>query len=327
MKEPEFKEGWEPGNFKSKCPNLFAREVLGMTDTYEDVLAGRAKRATALTNQQIKLINSPAYNRRTCVRSGHSMGKSVAITVLAVWWLTKNVDNMVLVSSAKTDQVGKVIFPRIKSNYHIGFGKPTRIGTLFIYPDEANHPNWCAIGISGRNTESFASYHPHGDGKVLLIVDEASAMGTDLEEAAEGLISSDNASMIWMGNPLNTRLKDPFRRAFKNKEFNKIHWKTRSHPNIRFDRPIYPGAISTKWIAEMIEAHGADSDIVRARCYGEFPIKLKSDERNKMFDPQQLAEASGLTIEDLLDSAGAHLGEDQREELFEFKGQGHVIQE
>ena len=319
---------WQPGDSRIEDLELFAREQLDMSTTPEMVLSNSKKnrqyrRATALTRQQVDTILSVRGNRRTVVRGAHSLGKSVAIGVLGCWWLTRKRDNMVLMASAKEDQVSKVLFPNMLGHYVRAFGRRGKVGALQVYPDPLAHPKWCAIGISGQNTEAFASYHPHGDGEVLLIIDEGSAMTQALGQAAEGLISSEAARIVVLGNPLNTKPRDPFRALFSDKQYNKIHWITSEHPNIEHQKPIYPGCISQTWIDEMIDRYGIEDDEVQARCFGEFPPIQSLHEKNKIYDANAVAEISGLSLEELY---AEEMREEEKEEenLFQFVGQGHT---
>ena len=120
---------WLPGDPRIEDLELFTREQLDMNVTAKMVVSNKPKfrqyrRATALTRQQVDTILSVRSHRRTVVRGAHSLGKSVAIGVLGCWWLTRKRDNMVLMASAKEDQVAKVLFPNMLGHYVRAFGVP-----------------------------------------------------------------------------------------------------------------------------------------------------------------------------------------------------------
>src|SRR6266404_3023355 len=113
------------------------------------------------------------------------------------------------------------------------------------------------------NASGFAGMHNKGK-RLLLIMDEASAIHDLIWETAEGALTDDETQILWLafGNP--TRNSGRFKECFaggKHAEF----WDTRQIDSRTV--PITNKARFDKWI----KAYGADSDFVRVRVLGQFP--------------------------------------------------------
>ena len=116
---------------------------------------------------------------------------------------------------------------------------------------------------SERNTEAFAGLHNKGK-RLLLVMDEASAIPDVIHEVAEGALTDSDTEIIWLmfGNP--TRNSGRFREAFEGGRFHD-YWHT-----IQVDSRTVP--ITNKvQIDKWIKAYGEDSDFVRIRVRGIFP--------------------------------------------------------
>jgi len=114
---------------------------------------------------------------------------------------------------------------------------------------------------SDHNTEAFAGLHNQGK-RLILIFDEASAIGDKVWEVAEGALTDKDTEIIWLafGNP--TQNTGRFRECFG--RF-KHRWKT-----FQIDSRTVEGT-NKEQIQKWIDDYGEDSDFVRVRVRGEFP--------------------------------------------------------
>lgn len=305
----------------SNGPQWAAAEMLGLTDTPEDVAAGRAQFANSLTCQQVEIVELLLEWRRVAVRGAHSLGKSMLLSFLIWWWLVRQQNNMVLVLSAKADQSAQTLFPEALTHWERCYGpRPAKASTRTLYVDRAKYPYWRATILSGSRGESISSYHPRAPGSVLLLVDEASAIVEELAASMEGLMSSDHSYCLACGNALNTSLDAPFRRFFRDPRWYPYHWKTREHPNFlahdRQQRLPYPTAISPSWYYQFRDAVGADDPEFLARCEGEFPEVDPDESRRRIFDAAAVARASGMTVDQVKGLQRVSEADDKPESMF-----------
>ena len=131
--------------------------------------------------------------------------------------------------------------------------------------------DWYAKGVSYREgtdpAEGIAGYHSEN---ILFIVDEASGVVPKVFEAIEGSLNTDNARLLMIGNPL--RNSGDFADAFKSPIFKKIKISAYDTPNLQDEGNVISGLVTKQGVQDMVRKYGEESDVVRMRVYGDFPI-------------------------------------------------------
>src|SRR6266851_5681248 len=134
-------------------PALFARIVLG---------------ADLWKRQEI--LAAVSRHSRVAVKACHASGKSYAIAIAVLWWLTAHRDGIVVTTAPTWLQVEKVIWGEIKSAVRrsvlcgkVKFPVPTQT-ELRLGPQNY------AIGLSTDDSSRFQGFH---SGHVLIVLDEA----------------------------------------------------------------------------------------------------------------------------------------------------------
>ena len=199
------------------------------------------------------------------VASGHGIGKSSEMGMLAEWAMSC-FDDAKIVATANTDtqlrtktvpEVGKWF--RTAINAHWFDPQATSIKSQ----DPGHRDTWRMdfIPWSEHNTEAFAGLHNKGK-IVILLFDEASKIADPVWEVAEGALTDEDTILIWIvfGNP--TRNTGRFRECFRRFRH---RWVTR-----QIDSREVPGT-NKKKIAQWLEDHGEDSDFFKVRVRGQFP--------------------------------------------------------
>ena len=130
-------------------------------------------------------------------------------------------------------------------------------------PNKATSSNWRMdfVAWSEHNTEAFAGLHNKGR-IILLMMDEASNIADKIWEVAEGALTDEGTIIIWVafGNP--TRNVGRFREAFRKY---RNYWLTR-----QIDSRQVEGTNKT-YLDSIIEQYGENSDIAKVRVRGMFP--------------------------------------------------------
>lgn len=200
--------------------------------------------------------------------SGHGIGKSANVGMLVMWAMsfpgcrgivTANTDTQL---RTKTwPEVAK--WHRLAINSHWFNLEATKIESV----DQEFAQNWRIdiIPWSEHNTEAFAGLHNERR-RIIVIFDEASAIADKIWEVTEGALTDDNTEIIWaaFGNP--TRQTGRFRDCFGRL---KHRWQ---HGHI--DSREVEGTNKAQ-IDKLVEDYGEDSDIVRVRVRGEFPLQAE----------------------------------------------------
>lgn len=233
-------------------------------------------------SKQEEIILSVRDNRYTTVRACHDVGKTYIAARTALWFLYSHPQSIVVTTAPTMRQVENLLWRELraahdKSKRPLG-GEPLKT-RLDIAAD------WYAIGASSGDPDKLQGFHA-ASGHILIIIDEAAGVKEDAFEAIEGMMTSENARMLMIGNP--TSDAGSFRESHHSWTYaNKIHISVFDSPNfinngirtiddlreVELDKVeiINPYLVSPRWAKEKIDAWGIDSPMFQARVLGNFP--------------------------------------------------------
>lgn len=204
---------------------------------------------------------------RLATTSGHGIGKSALVSWLILWAMSTFEDTIGVVTANTETQLKTKTWAQLAKWFRLFIGKELfEMTATKLYSVDPEHENTWRIDLvpwSERNTEAFAGLHNKGK-RILLLMDEASAIPDMIWEVAEGALTDSDTEIIWavFGNP--TRNKGRFRECFFGGKF-AHRWKSRAVDS----REV---SLTDKiQIAEWIKDYGEDSDFVRVRVRGIFP--------------------------------------------------------
>lgn len=238
---------------KSDGPNEWQCWVLRLIE--EGLLAG------------MSVQEALAMATRIAVASGHGIGKSTLVAWIVKWATDTAPDTRGVVTANTETQLKTKTWAELGKwhNMSITVDMFTVTATAYFSKDPSRERTWRidAIPWSEKNPEAFAGLHNKGR-RLLLIMDEASAILDIIWETAEGAMTDMDTEIIWLafGNP--TRNTGRFRECFEGGRFAK-YW---NHRNV--DSRTVPQTNKTQ-IAQWAEAYGEDSDFFKIRVKGEFP--------------------------------------------------------
>lgn len=194
-------------------------------------------------------------------RSGHGVGKSAALAWMATHHILTRFPQKTVITSASAPQLWDSLAAECKSTIK---GLPEDLANLLevqsegIYLRAAPDDSFISFRVSKPETpETMAGVHSDN---VLLIADEASGIPEVVFEAASGSMSGHNAITVLAGNPVRTS-------GFF---FNAFH-KDRSNWWIQHVSCVGHPNVTPKFIEQMKERYGEDSNAYRVRVLGEFP--------------------------------------------------------
>jgi len=120
-----------------------------------------------------------------------------------------------------------------------------------------------AIGLSTDDRQRFQGFHsPH----LLVVVDEAGGVSSDIWEAIEGLHPD---KVLAIGNPLDPM--GDFYNCFQSSLWNKITISCEDCVKWQKENHAIPGLVTNDWIQERRTEWGEKSALYQARVLGEFP--------------------------------------------------------
>lgn len=199
------------------------------------------------------------------ISSGNGSGKSALVAWLMIWAMVTEVDCRGVVTANTESQLRTKTFSELskwfnRCKYRHWFNLTA---TSMVSANPKHNKTWRidAIPWSLNNPEAFAGMHNEGS-RIMLVMDEASAIPNIIWETAEGALTDRETEIIWLvcGNP--TRNTGRFRECFSKYRHRwhcvKVDTRTVSHTN-------------KQQIQQWLEDHGEDSDFFKVRVRGEFP--------------------------------------------------------
>lgn len=194
------------------------------------------------------------------IRAGHGPGKTFIAAVLMHWWQYTRMGRVVC-TAPKERQLTTRLFPEfsmLRSNAAvIGYDSIMHVDALKCY--WGGNKNYFAVGETANEAETLAGYHHD---YLMFIVEEASGVKEQLFPAIEGAVSTGIIPvLILIGNP--TRNIGTFYSSHRVPEVSQDYYTI--HASL--DKTT---RVDAKWVDKMIRKYGANSPVVKIRCYGYF---------------------------------------------------------
>jgi hypothetical protein len=109
---------------------------------------------------------------------------------------------------------------------------------------------------------------------IFVIVDEAHGVPDLSFEALEGIVTSENVFVLYIGNAINP--SGPFSEAFKsNSKFYNMTISCYDVPNVKHATVIYPKLTTYQWVKDRESKWPRDSALFKGWVLGEFPEESK----------------------------------------------------
>lgn len=211
---------------------------------------------------------TPGEAIQIATASGHGIGKSALVAWIILWAFMTAPDTRGVVTANTETQLKTKTWSELGKWFNLCFFAREHFNltaTALLSKDVTRERTWRIdmVPWSEKNTEAFAGLHNKGK-RLLLVMDEASAIPDIIWETAEGALTDSDTEIMWLvfGNP--TRNSGRFKECFGEGLHAKF-WNSRQIDS----RTV---AITNKRrLQQWIETYGEDSDFVRIRVLGQFP--------------------------------------------------------
>lgn len=218
-------------------------------------------------DDQLDIALAVRDHPRVTVRSGNGPGKTGVAGRIALWFLYNFYPSIVITTAPTGRQVEKQLWGEIRKAHKTA---NVELGGQVLTTEIRVEDDWYAIGFSTDEPERFHGFHsPH----ILVIVDEAGGVSDDIFEAIEGILTTPNAKVLLIGNPL-----DPtsyFGRTHlhprESRGWVKLHIDDWNTPNVRAGRNLIPALVAHDWPQKRLEEWGEYNPFYQVRVLGEFP--------------------------------------------------------
>ena len=230
-------------------PERFAAEILGVT----------------LWDKQRAALQALTRRQRVAVKSGNGLGKDFTAAVAALWFVYAHNPAIVLSTAPTFRQVRNVLWRQLHALHRRA--NPPLGGQLLDTRWELAADRY-ALGFSATGADRFQGFHCPN---LLVIVDEAEGVADDIYEGIEGVITSANARLMLIGNPM--RPSGGFYHAFHRERalYETITISALESPNVLARRIVIPGMPTAEWVEERRNSWGEGSAAFQSRILGEFP--------------------------------------------------------
>ena len=221
---------------------------------------------------QEKAARDLAVYPKVTIRSGQGVGKSAFQAACLLWFLCCFPYPRIVATAPTRQQLNDVLWAEVaKWQENSPLLRTILQWTKTYIYLVGQEKRWFAVARTATKPENMQGFH---EDNMLFIVDEASGVADPILEAVLGTLSGKNNKLLLCGNPTqrsgvfhdsHTKDKDQYRVHVVNAEESK----RTNKENI--------GALKRKF--------GADSNVVRVRVYGEFPLQ-----EDDVFIPRRLLE-------------------------------------
>jgi hypothetical protein len=158
-----------------------------------------------LWSKQKEILRSIAQNKRTAVKSCHSIGKTFISAIASAWWVSTR-DNCIVQATAPTyQQIHALLFEEIRKVHltHNLRGRVT-LGDKWMAPVTEDGRTTDVLIGEGRKpaNENIHGFHgTHRPDGVFVIADEGCGIPTTIFTGAEAITTASFDRILTVGNP------------------------------------------------------------------------------------------------------------------------------
>lgn len=204
---------------------------------------------------------------RKAFSSGHGIGKSALLSWVVWWALSTFEDTKVLIMAGTGDQLKTKTQPEVATWFRRSINKDWfEVNATSVKVLEEDHQQtWRADFLTWSEENPQASAGAHNKGKRLVIIfDEASGVSDVIYRTIEGALTDADTEIIWLLFSQCTRNDGAFYEAVFGDQ------KHRWNAEVIDSRDVE--GTNVEEINETIAVYGKDSDQVRVRYLGQFPL-------------------------------------------------------
>lgn len=237
----------------------------------------------SLWQAQVEILESIRDNQETAVASCHGAGKSFIAARAVLWFLYTHKPSIVITTAPTDRQVKGILWKEIRVAHQRAMYP---LGGRLLTQELRLDNDWWAWGFTAPeyDPDRFQGFH---EVYILVIVDEAAGVSEQIYEAIDGILSSEHARLLMIGNPTNPSGR--FGRSFKTSGIKKIRISAFETPNFtafgiteediangiwekKINGPLpAPYLVTPQWVAKRYQRWTPNSPLYISRVKGEFP--------------------------------------------------------
>lgn len=186
---------------------------------YDPVAWAEDKLDIVLWSKQKEILRSVANNKRTAVKSCHSIGKTFLSAVAACWWISTREDCMVQSSAPTYTQVHSLLWEEIrKTHTKANLKGRVTLGDQWLVPISKDGRSKDALVGEGKrpaDTNIHGFHGTHRPDGVFAILDEGCGVPDSIFTGSEAITTAPFDRQLTVGNPDDPNTE--FGEIFENK--------------------------------------------------------------------------------------------------------------
>ena len=219
---------------------FFAKNILGIKSLWDG---------------QYRIMDSVMKNRITVVASGHALGKDYIASVIALHFAYSNAPSKVILTAPSQRQVKDIMWSELTSRFAHArepLGGDLQSLKLILAND------WFIEGFTTKEVnQSVGKFQGYHSPNILIVISEAQAVEDLIFDQAEAIMTSENAKMLVIGNPIQSTGR--FAKMIRDKTHNHvIELSCLESPNVIEGREVIPGLVSKAWVERKRAEWNAD---------------------------------------------------------------------
>ena len=203
----------------------------------------------------------------------NSLGKDWCCGGIGLWFLQTYRPSVVIETAPTFRQVQEIQWK--ETNVHWNNRKIDLGGRKYTDPYIEIRKDWYLTGFTTKETGKtkeggggkFQGYHSNN---ICVIVTEAQGLEDEIYDQIDGVATSENVLLIFIGNP--TRASGRFAEGLKNKQKNIVfHFSCLENPNYLERKTVVPGLASYEWVEDKRLKWGESDPRWVGRVLGQIP--------------------------------------------------------
>ena len=197
---------------------------------------------------------------RVSVKSGQGVGKTGLEAAMLLWFLVCFPFPRIVATAPTKQQLHDVLWSEVDKWMNNSPLLPMLLKWTKTYVYMIGYEKrWFAVARTATKPENMQGFH---EDNMLFIVDEASGVADPIMEAITGTLAGENNKLLLMGNPTKT-----------SGTFYDSHTVDRALYRCHTVNSENSKRTNKDNIAAMKRKYGENSNVVRVRVYGEFPLQ------------------------------------------------------
>jgi hypothetical protein len=216
--------------------------------------------------KQREIMESVRDHKETLVPSCHDSGKTWVAARCLLWFLFAHPNDSIVVSTAPTfTQVVELLWREVRSAYE---RSNVALGGRLLQTKFELGPKWYATGITSDDPVNYQGWHASN---ILVVLDEADGIKKEVWNALEGILTSANAKLLAIGNPLDPTSEFAARARDARAPRSKVIRISASEVLPYTDGGQHPYLLQRLWVEDKKEKWGETSALYLGKVEAQWP--------------------------------------------------------